>query len=103
LDVEARIARLQLGEQFIVGSEQAHVHVDAAGLLEVGQGGVTNVGVPVVEIQLRLFRTAGGGRAWLRAGGERDSDRCGAQGGEQAPAGRAASRKHRHRVVLPKG
>ena len=53
--VEARIARLQLGEQFVVGGEQRHVDVDAAGLLEVRQRGVADIGVPVVEVQLGLL------------------------------------------------
>ena len=34
-DVEARIAGAQLGEQLVVGGEQAHIDVDAARLLEV--------------------------------------------------------------------
>jgi hypothetical protein len=53
------VARLQLGEQLVVGGEQAHVHVDAGGLLEVVQRRVADIGVPVVEVELGFLGSAG--------------------------------------------
>ena len=59
-DVEAWIAGAQLGEQLVVGGKQAHIDVDAARLLEVRERRLADIGVPVVEIELRLLFGPGG-------------------------------------------
>ena len=59
-DVEARVAGAQLGEQFVVGGKQAHIDVDAACLLEVSKRRLADIGIPVVEIELRLLFGPGG-------------------------------------------
>jgi hypothetical protein len=88
--VIAGVARLQLGEQFVIGGEQAHIDVDAGGLLEVAQRRLADIGVPVVEVQLGLFaagRLGGLALGLLAAGGEADADRRGAHGRQQRAAG----------------
>ena len=53
--VIALIAGAQLGEQFVIAGEQRHVHIDAAAILVIFKRGLTDIGVPVVEVQLGLF------------------------------------------------
>ena len=54
-DVIARVSGAQLGEQFVVARKQRHVHVNASAVLIIFQRGFTNIGVPIVEVQLCLF------------------------------------------------
>ena len=54
-DVEAWVAGAQLGEELVVGGEQAHIDVDAALLLEGLERRLADISVPVIEIELRLF------------------------------------------------
>ena len=54
-DVIARVSGAQLSEQFVVAGEQRHVDVYACAVLIIFQRGFTDIGVPIVEVQLCLF------------------------------------------------
>ena len=70
--VITRIALFELGEEFVVVRKQVHLDRNARRLLEIVERGLTNVGVPVVEVELGFFGSptvagqqgnASGGRA----------------------------------------
>ena len=47
--VIAGIAFLELGEQLVIVGIEIHLHLDAGGLVEIGQGGFADIRVPIVE------------------------------------------------------
>jgi hypothetical protein len=53
--VVAGIALFQLGEELVVIGEEIHLDLDAACILEVVERRLADIGVPVVEVDLRLF------------------------------------------------
>jgi hypothetical protein len=59
-DVVTGIAGTQLGEELVVGGEQAHIDLDAARLREIIERGLADISVPVVEIELGLLGGPGG-------------------------------------------
>ena len=75
-DVVAGVAGAQLGEQLVVGREQAHIDVDAARVLEVLERRLADIGVPVVEVELLLLLGRQGAAGLAR---EADADRGGAE------------------------
>src|SRR5512144_1511647 len=81
-DIEAGIARAQLGEELVIGGEQAHIDVDAARLLEGLERRLADIGVPVIEIEFLLFL----GPRWRLLAEEADADSCGATSLEKGTA-----------------
>ena len=89
--VVAGIAALQPREQLVIVREQVHPDRDARPLPEVREGGLPDVGVPVVEVELRLFP----GEARSRQDGETGRRRSGS--GKEAAACRPGCESRAHR------
>ena len=51
----ARIAGLELGEQFVIVGEEIHLHLNAGGLLEIGERRLADISIPIVEVELLLL------------------------------------------------
>ena len=53
--VIAGVAFLELGEQLVIVGIEIHLHHDAGRLVEICQGGLADIRVPIVEIELLLL------------------------------------------------
>ena len=91
--VVSRVAFLQLGEELVIVREEVHLDLDPGRRLEVVEGGLADVGVPVVEVELRLL----GRPADPRRDGEARHGRAGA--GEERAAGHSVPHRSFHRGV----
>ena len=89
--VIAGIAGLELGEQFVIVGEEIHLGLDAGRLLEIGQRGLADIGIPVVEIEFLLL---------LRQREARQEGQARRAGAGALQKGAAAGRKRGRKVVM---
>ncbi len=69
-DIITGIAFLELGEELVIVGKEIHLHLDARRFLEIGKGGFTDVGIPIVEIELFFLLGARQARHKGQAGSE---------------------------------
>ena len=55
------IAGLELGKQLVIVGEEIHLHRDAGRRFEISERRLADIGIPVVEIELRLLGRPRGG------------------------------------------
>ena len=54
-NVIARVSGAQLSEQFVIAGKHRHIDVNVSAVLVIFQRGFTDIGVPIVEVQLCFF------------------------------------------------